>query len=379
MAPPPAYTELRETPPRRVNLPDGGWAWLITRHEDVRQALMDPRFSSDDTKPGFRHRIQLPPERNMNSFWRMDEPEHGTQRHMVMTEFTARRIKEVRPRIQELVDELLDGVANLPQPVDLYTEFCLPLPTLVIARLLGVPEQDYLTFSEQSRLCLGLGAPEKALAAYQEMNAYLHRLADEKEREPADDLISRLIHDHVLTGALDRDDLVPLVRLILIGGFETTVNQIALSVLTLLTDPAARAALVADPEKMRPFIEESLRFWSVSHDNILRIVDADMEFAGVRMSVGDPVVVAIPAANHDPAVYDEPARFDIERDARKHLAFGHGAHLCPGAPLARREIETALSTLLARFPGLTLAADPNDLPYRHQSLVYGLTSLPVTW
>ncbi|MFE9449933.1 cytochrome P450 [Streptomyces sp. NPDC006739] len=379
MAPPAAYAELRQGPPRKVNLPDGGWAWLVTKYEDVRQALMDPRFSSDDTKPGFRGRIQLPPDRNMNSFWRMDEPEHGKQRHMVMTEFTARRIKELRPRIQELVDDLLDKLERLPRPLDLFTEFCLPLPTLVIARLLGVPESDYLTFSEQSRLCLALDAPDKALAAYQDMTAYLHRLCEEKEREPKDDLISRLITDHVLTGELAREDLVPLVRLVLIAGYETTTNQIALSVLSLLTDAELRATLRDDPEKILPFIEESLRFWSVSHDNILRLVDTDMEFGGARMHKGEAVIVAIPSANHDPSVYDEPSRFDISRDTQKHVAFGHGTHLCPGAPLARREIEMAITSLFARFPDIRLVGDPEKLSFRDLSLVYGLNELPVTW
>ncbi|OOV21834.1 cytochrome P450 [Streptomyces avermitilis] len=379
MAPPPAYGELRRNPPRKVNLPDGGWAWLVTKYADVRQALMDPRFSSDDTKPGFRGRIQLPPDRNMNSFWRMDEPEHGKQRHMVMTEFTARRIKELRPRIQELVDDLLDRLEQLPRPLDLFTEFCLPLPTLVIARLLGVPEGDYLTFSEQSRLCLALDAPDKALAAYQDMTAYLHRLAEKKERNPADDLISRLITDHVLTGELAREDLVPLIRLVLIAGYETTTNQIALSVLSLLTEPGLLAALQEAPERIHPFIEESLRFWSVSHDNILRLVDADMDFGGVRMSKGEAVIVAIPSANHDPSVYDEPGRFDMDRDVQKHVAFGHGTHLCPGAPLARREIEMAITSLFARFPDIRLVGATDDLAFRNESLVYGLNELPVTW
>lgn len=378
-SPPAAYTELRRSAPGKVELPDGGWAWLITRHDDVRQALVDPRFSSDDSKPGFRGRIQLPPDRNMNSFWRMDEPEHGHQRHMVMPEFTARRIKELRPRIQELVDELLDRLEGLPKPLDLFAEFCLPLPTLVIARLLGVPQEDYRQFSEQSRLCLALDNPGAALTAYQDMTAYLHGLAEQKEKEPADDLISRLISEHVLTGELAREDLVPLIRLILIAGYETTTNQIALSVLTLLTEPHIRTAVEADPAVLPVFVEESLRFWSVSHDNILRLVDEDMEFSGTAMRKGDLVLVAIPSANHDESAFPDPGTFRLDRGDNRHLAFGFGGHLCPGAPLARREIEVAVTSLFNRFPGLRLVGDIAELPFRDHSLVYGLNALPATW
>lgn len=378
-APPAAYSGLRDAPPGKVRLPGGETAWLVTRHEDVRRALAEPEFSSDDSKPGFVGRIDLPPDRNMNSFWRMDPPEHGHQRHMVMTEFTAHRIKELRPRIQELVDDLLDKLERLPRPLDLFAEFCLPLPTLVIARLLGVPEADYRMFSEQSRACLALDAPEKAFEAYQAITAYLDRLCDEKQREPQDDLISRLVHDYVLKGELAREDLVPLVRLVLIAGYETTTNQIALSALTLLKEPHILAALREDPERITPFVEESLRFWSVSHDNILRMISRDVEVNGVWLREGDMVVVAIPSANHDETVFPDPERFDLERDAKGHVAFGFGTHLCPGAPLARREIELAITSLFARFPDIRLVGDPQELSYRDNSLVYGLNALPVTW
>jgi cytochrome P450 len=378
MSPPPQYTTLRGKGPTRVDLPDGDWAWLLTSYDDVRQAMNDPRFSSDDTKMA-RARTELPPNENLNSFWRMDEPEHGRLRHMMMTEFTAHRIKEWRPRIQALVDELLDRLEELPRPVDLYSEFALALPTQVIAQLLGVPQKDYRQFAQQSRTILSLDRPEESWAAYYEMNDYLNRLMEEKEREPADDLISRLIVDRVKTGELDREELLPMVRFILVSGYETTTSQIALSALTLMTNPEVRRQLIEDPERITAFVEESLRFWSVSQDNVLRVVDQDMEFSGAAMSVGELVVLAVPSANHDERAFPDPDRFDLDRGDNRHVAFGFGTHLCAGASLARREVEIAITSLLARFPGMRLAVDVDALTFRQKSLVYGLENLPVTW
>jgi cytochrome P450 len=378
MAPPAQYATLRTTGPAKVDLPDGGWAWLLTSYDDVRTAMNDPRFSSDDNKMA-RARTELPPNENLNSFWRMDEPEHGRLRHMMMTEFTAHRIKEWRPRIQALVDELLDHLEQLPRPLDLYSEFCLALPTQVIAQLLGVPQEDYRQFAQQSRTILSLDRPEESWAAFYEMNAYLNRLIEQKEREPAQDLISRLIVDRVQTGELARDELLPMVRFILVSGYETTTSQIALSALTLMTNPEVRAKLIEDPQRITAFVEESLRFWSVSQDNVLRVVDQDMEFSGARMSVGELVILAVPAANHDERAFPDPERFDLDRGDNRHVAFGFGTHLCAGASLARREVEIAITSLLARYPGIRLAGRLEDLEFRQLSLVYGLEHLPVTW
>ncbi|MDN0197958.1 cytochrome P450 [Streptomyces sp. S.PNR 29] len=378
MSPPPQYATLRGQGPAKVDLPDGGWAWLLTSYSDVRQAMNDPRFSSDDNKMA-RARTELPPNENLNSFWRTDEPEHSRLRHMMMTEFTAHRIKEWRPRIQALVDELLDRLQTLPRPLDLYSEFCLALPTQVIAQLLGVPQEDYRTFAEQSRTILSLDRPEESWAAYYAMNDYLNGLMAQKEREPQDDLISRLIVDRVLTGELARDELLPMVRFILVSGYETTTSQIALSALTLMTNPSVRAQLIEDPQRITAFVEESLRFWSVSQDNVLRVVDEDMEFSGARMSVGELVVLAVPAANHDASAFPDPERFDLDRGENRHVAFGYGTHLCAGASLARREVDIAITSLLARYPDIRLACEVEELTFRQKSLVYGLESLPVTW
>ncbi|MFJ6623140.1 cytochrome P450 [Kitasatospora sp. NPDC091335] len=378
MAPPTEYGSFREQGPVKVDMPDGGWAWLLTGYDDVRQAMNDPRFSSDDEKMG-RARTELPKGVDLNSFWRKDEPEHGRLRHMMMTEFTAHKIKEWRPRIQGLVDQILDRLEELPRPLDLYREFALALPTQVIAQLLGVPDKDYRTFAQQSRDCLSLDDPKKSFAAFHALDEYLLRIIAEREAEPREDLISRLIVDRVKTGELARPDLLPMVRFILVSGYETTTSQIALSTLTLMTNPKVKAQLIEDPERITAFVEESLRFWSVSQDNVLRVIDQDMEYSGVKMSVGELVVLAVPGANHDAKAFPDPEEFSLERGDNRHVAFGFGTHLCAGAPLARREVDIAITSLLARFPGIRLACDVEDLQFRHRSLVYGLESLPATW
>ncbi|UYM25987.1 cytochrome P450 [Streptomyces albus] len=242
-----------------------------------------------------------------------------------------------------------------------------------------MPQEDYRTFAKQSREVLSLDNPEVSWRAFGEMNDYLNQLIEEKEREPKDDLISRLIVDRVHTGELDREDLLPMVRFILVSGYETTTSQIALSALTLMTNPDVRARLIEEPERITAFVEESLRFWSVSQDNVLRVVDQDMEFSGARMSVGELVILAVPSANHDERAFPDPENFDLDRGENRHVAFGFGTHLCAGASLARREVEIAITSLLARYPEVRLVGEVDDLTFRQQSLVYGLEHLPVTW
>ncbi|MGW1914658.1 cytochrome P450 [Streptomyces sp. NPDC002076] len=377
--PPDAYAELRERPPLRVRI-RGGEAWLVTRHADVRRVLNDHRFSADDQQPGFPIRIQLPPEPGVMSFSRMDDPEHGRLRRMAMTEFTARRTRALRPEVELLVEQLLDELAAGPRPVDLVANFAVRLPSLVIARMLGVPEEDEADFTEQSRVILSQEAgPEETYAAFVEMSQFLDRLVAQRTATPQDDLISRLATRYVASGELTHEDLVAMARFILVAGHETTAHQISLSVLSLLRDPDQLAELRADPGLFRPAVEELLRYWSISQDNQVRAAVDDVELSGARIRKGDGVIVAIPAANHDESVYPGAARLDIHRDTSGHLAFGFGAHLCPGASLARMELEVCLSALFTRFPTLRLAVPPQEVRFRENTIVYGLEELPVTW
>ena len=378
-APPDAYAPLRDEAPSRVRI-RGGEAWLVTRHADVRQVLNDNRFSADDQQPGFPIRIQLPPEPGVMSFSRMDDPEHGRLRRMALTEFTARRTRALRPEVELLVEGLLDELARGPKPVDLVANFAIRLPSLVIARMLGVPERDEADFTEQSQVILSQEAgPEETYAAFVAMTRFLDGLVAQRIAEPRDDLISRLATRYVSAGELTHEELVAMARFILVAGHETTAHQISLSVLSLLRDPAQLAELRADESLFKPAVEELLRYWSISQDNQVRAAVAEVELGGATIRKGDGVIVAIPAANHDESVYPGADRVDIHRNAAGHLAFGFGAHLCPGASLARMELEVCLKALFTRFPGLRLAVAPEDVRFRENTIVYGLQELPVTW
>lgn len=378
--PPPMYAKLREGPPRKVRLPDGTPAWILTRYEDVRDAMGHPLVSIDEANPHMPHRLLVPRIPKLFSFIRMDDPEHARLRKMVTAEFTVRSVKAMRPVIQRLVDELLDEMAAMERPVDIVSAFAIPLPCLVIARIFGIPDEDIRTLKEQTTAGLSQDVtPEQAMAAAVDMTQYLDRLTASKERQPTDDLMGRLARDYVNTGKLSHDDMVGMIRLILVAGHETTANHLGLSVFTLLQHPGQLAEMKADPSLMNSGIDELLRFWSISQDNIVRVAGADLEIGGVRIAKNDGIVLAIPAANHDESVFPDAATFDIHRDARHHLTFGHGPHYCIGATLAVSETQIALRTLFDRFPALRLAVEPDDLPFRYTSLVYGLHKLPVTW
>ena len=381
--PPPILAELRKAPPCVVRIPAGAaearLAWLVTRYADVRQALADPRLSADETLPGAPVRIQVPPGGNPSSFLRLDDPEHARLRGMIQTEFTARRVKRLREPVQRLVDELLDDLAAQPQPADLHAVFSRALPTLVIARLLGVPEEDSPFFIEKTRVTISQEDPAVSQAAFAEMSEYLAKLALRKLTEPGDDLMSRLAVRHYDTSAITLDELVGIARLVLVAGHETTTNQLALNVLALLRDDDLRARVAADDGALIPnFIEESMRYWSISQDAMVRLAVEDMDLGGIRIEKGDAVVISVPAGNHDETVFACPHRIDPERDTSGHLQWGYGPHYCQGAPLARLEMELALRSLLRRFPNLRLVADPRTL-FRRGTVFHGVTHLPVTW
>ncbi|MDK1344487.1 MULTISPECIES: cytochrome P450 [unclassified Streptomyces] len=381
--PPPILAELRNAPPCVVRLPAGAaesrLAWLVTRYADVRQALGDPRLSADERLPGAPVRIQVPPGGNPSSFLRLDDPEHARLRRMIQTEFTARRVKRLREPVQRLVDELLDELEALPRPADLHAVFSRALPTLVIARLLGVPEDDSAFFIEKTRVTISQEDPAVSLAAFEEMSEYLAKLALRKLESPGDDLISRLAVNHHAKGDITLDELVGIARLVLVAGHETTTNQIALNILALLRDDDLRARVTADDGALIPnFIEESMRYWSISQDAMVRLAVEDLELGGVAVSKGDAVVISVPAGNHDESVFACPHRIDPHRDTSGHLQWGFGPHYCQGAPLARLEMELSLRSLLRRFPNLRLAADPRTV-FRRGTVFHGVTHLPVTW
>ncbi|MFG2631491.1 cytochrome P450 [Streptomyces sp. NPDC048473] len=380
LLPPPGYAALRQGPPCKVRLPLGSQPWLLTRHADVRAALADPRLSADSRNPDLPQVVPLPPGPSRVSFLRMDDPEHGVLRRMLTPEFTLRKIQEQRPGIRKTVDALLDDIDRGSPPVDFIDTFALPLPSLVICTMLGVPYADHDFFQTQSKIIAsGTDSPQEIATAYGELSAYLDRLSAEKARTPGDDLLSQVAGRYVASGELSVEELSSMARLLLVAGHDTTANMIGLAVLTLLRNPDQLEALRRDPGLMRSAVDELLRFLSVSQSGMVRVAVDDLVIGGQRIAKGEGVVFALPSANHDEAAFPHAERLDIRRDASSHVAFGHGIHQCLGKSLARVEMETALSALIERFPNLRLAVPFDELSFRFDSFVYGLYELPLSW
>lgn len=383
--PPAEFRGLRaDEPISRVRLWDGKIAWLVTRFDDVREVLADPRFSADMTNPGFpSHSAGVSVTRQKHpTFLNMDDPEHARHRRMLTRDFMIKRVEGLRPRIQRHVDELLDEFTAGPQPADLVTGFALPVTSSVISELLGVPYEDHEFFQRQSGLLIsGETGADEALEAFATIREYLGGLVERKAAEPAPDVISHLLEIE-RAGGLSRDELINMLNLLLRAGHETTANMIALGTLALLQNPAQLAALKADgsPEAVANAVEELLRYLTITHYGRRRVALEDVEVAGTLVRKGEGVVAANDSANRDPEAFGGNAdELDLSRSARHHLTFGYGVHQCLGQPLARVELQVVYPTLLRRLPDLRLAAPVSELPFKTKNVFYGLFAMPVEW
>ncbi|HET6707172.1 cytochrome P450 [Amycolatopsis sp.] len=381
-APPPAYAEIREEEPvTRVRLPDGKQAWVVSRHEDVRTVLNDRRFSADRQHPDFP---QLVPgfrrpddERTMIT---MDAPEHGPARKAVLGEFTVRRMEALRPRIQEIVDERIDALLAGPKPGDLVETLSLPVPSLVICEMLGVPYADHDFFqTHTAKLIKRDTPPQERRAAVEAVREYMSDLIAAKEDNPPDDLLGRQIVKLREEGTYRRASLAATGFLLLVAGHETTANMISLGTVGLLENPDQLALVRDDPGKTLDAVEELLRYFTIVDAATARLCVEDVEVGGQLIRAGEGVLALGYAANRDPGAFAAPDDLDIERGARHHVAFGFGPHQCLGQNLARMELQIVFDTLFRRIPGLRLAAPVDDLPFKDDAAIYGLYRLPVTW
>jgi cytochrome P450 len=380
--PPPALRTL--APVSRIRLWDGSTPWLITRHADTRAILADPRVSADARRAGFPHTSAGAQARRMRGFTfiGMDDPDHARLRRMVTGTFAIRRVEALRPAIQRIVDERIDALIAGPRPVDLVQAFALPVPSLVICHLLGVPYADHDFFQRRTRILVTRDqAVERVIAAQDELTEYLDGVIADKLAEPAEDLLSRLALEHVATGELSRREAALMATLLLTAGHETTANMIALGTLALLEHPDQLAALrnTDDPALIAGAVEELLRYLTITHSGRRRIALQDIEIDGQTIHAGDGIVLAGDAANRDEDAFPDPDRLDVHRDARGHLAFGFGVHQCLGQPLARVELQVVYGTLYRRIPDLRLAVPLEQIPFKHDSNVYGVYELPVTF
>jgi cytochrome P450 len=376
--------EIRgRAPVHRARLRGEVPVWIVTGYDAVVQALGEPGLSAGlEGAVKVTESVPVAQRRNvlMESLLATDPPDHTRLRTVVAKAFTARRVDALRPRVQEIVDELLDAVAAEGQ-ADLVQSLAFPLPIAVVCELLGVPFSDLPKFRDWS---LGLAMPPadhvtlaRADAKRAEMTAYFSQIIRQKRKEPGEDLLSVLCAANE-GDMLSDDELVGMALMLFLSGHETTLCFLANAIVALLTHPDQLAALRANPEGLPGAVDELLRYDGPVVRGVARFTTEDVAIAGTVIPKGEMVVVAIGAANRDPARYGRPEVLDLTRSQNAHVGFGHGIHYCLGAALARLEVTTALETLLRRFPDLALAGAPKDLP-RRPGILRGLSSLPVTF
>jgi len=377
--------EIRETEGvREFTSAFGMQVYLITRHDDIKAVLSDHERFSNARPPGFAVQgVPQPTEQEeatarAGNLLGLDPPDHSRLRRMLTPEFTIRRMKRLEPRIVEIVAGQLDAMERSGPPADLVEHFALPIPSLVICELLGVPYDDREDFQRRSAKQLDLSIPiPDRLELQRQARSYMTTLVTRTRRQPGEDILGMLVREH--GDELTDDELVGIAGLLLLAGHETTSNMLGLGTLALLRHPEQLAMVRDDPDAIGPAIEELLRWLSIVQTAIPRITTTDVEIAGVTIPAGKLVFPSMPSGNRDGDFIDSPEVLDIARGAPGHLAFGHGVHHCLGAPLARMEMRIAFPALLRRFPNLALAEDFSDVQFRNWNFIYGLKSLEVSW
>jgi cytochrome P450 len=383
----PMYEVLRrEAPIVRVRTPAGDPAWLVTRYQEARTLFSDPRFGRSHPAP---EEASMVSDAAVNSGpsgdYDSEQQSHTRLRKLLVPAFSAKRMRDLGHHVQELVDDCLDALQAAhdrapDEPVDLHEYLSFPLPVLVICELLGVPFEDREYFHGLSDRVGQMGAGDDARIAMEEFKTYMGRLAEAKRANPAQDVVSDLVLAQNDDPTFTDDDLTALAAGLLFAGHETTVNRIDLGVLWLLTDLDRRDSFVADIEgRVRGTVEEILRLSAPGGLGLLRYAHDDVELGGQRIERGDLVLVSSIAANRDSSAFAEPEEFDPSRSPNTHLSFGHGAHFCIGASLARTELKVVFSSLFARFPGLRLAVPVEELDVRADRMTGGVTGVPVRW
>jgi len=387
----PFLARLREHAPVSKVVIDGLSVWLVTRYDDVYQALSDPRLGNDTALADAETRavpwVGVAASRGVSRHMlRLDPPDHTRLRRLVSKAFTPRRLAALRPRIQQIADDLIAAIQPRGR-AELLTELALPLSLTTLTELLGVPAAEMQDFVGWLNIYAGLdeGDAARVPEALAWLGNFLTRLIESKQAARAADVEQGSLLDELLAvrdegEQLDHDELLAMAFLLLVAGYETTVNLIGNGVFSLLRNPDQYAALRADPSLIPPAIEELLRYEPpLKVAAALRITTTEMTIGDVLIPARQPVLLCFASANRDPTHFPEPDRLDIFRAQHDHLTFSHGIHVCLGAPLARIEAEITLTALLAGCPGLALGTDPDDLPWRRSRLLRGLKRLPVTF
>jgi cytochrome P450 len=379
--PPLQYARLRqEAPISRVSLWGGrATPWLVTRWEDARTVLASPGVSSQSSRPGFPTAIEDAPATPPGYFFSQDDPVHDTFRKALTREFMVKRIEALREPTTRIFAQLLDTMIEEGGPADFVEAVALPLPSLVICELLGVPYAEHDFFQSHSKVLIDTAVTaEQRAAAHQALGAYLQQLVEDKRREPKDDLVSRL-GEHVNAGTFSVRDAADVGAFLLFAGHETTANMIGLGVLALLEHPDQLPRLYEGKAELANAVEELLRYLTIAHMGLTRMALEDITVGGVTIRAGEGVKILLNSANRDADTFHDADTLDLARaNARQHLAFGYGIHQCLGQPLARMELQIVLPEVFRRLPNLRIEPG-REVAFKQTSAAYGPSFMPVTW
>ena len=372
--PDPELAQLRrKSPVSRVDFVSGGNGWLVTRYEDTRTVLGDPERFPSHPSPFIAQETGSPADPPPGFLLSYNPPDHTRLRRMLAPAFTVKRMRELRPRVEEMVHDHLDAIDKAGAPADLVSMFTLPIPSLAICELLDVPYADRAAFQDRSVRRTDFAASlEQRAAAFAESQDYLAGLVAAQRVAPGEGVIGMLVREH--GDNLSDQELVGVADLLLIAGHDTTAHMLSLGILLLLRHPEHVAKIHDDAT-----VEEMLRYLSVVHSGIPRVAQENVVLGGQLIEAGDRVVCSLPSANRDETLGADTGRFDPDRRIPGQIAFGHGIHHCLGAPLARMELGIAYPALFRRFPGLRLAVPAEEIRFHSHSVVYGVESLPVAW
>jgi cytochrome P450 len=384
-APPLQMLEMgRATPLSRVRIWDGSAPWLITGHEVARALFADSRVSVDDRRSGFPHwneHMLSTVTKRPRSVFTSDAEEHTRFRRMLSKPFTFKRVEGLRPAIQKITDECIDAILAGPQPADIVSKLALPVPTVVISEMLGVPYEDHEFFQHHANVGLArYASAEDGQKGAMSLARYLSNLVEAKMANPSEDAVSDLA-ERVNAGEISVKEAAQLGTGLLIAGHETTANMIGIGVLALLENPEQAALLrdSDDPKFIANAAEELMRYLSIIQNGQRRVATDDIEIGGETIGAGEGIIIDLAPANWDGAAFRDPDRVDFTRDAGQQLGFGYGRHQCVGQQLARAELQIVFHTLLRRIPTLQLAIPFDEVPFKHDRLAYGVYELPVTW
>jgi len=384
------YAQMREEDPVHLAIgpQTGNRIWFLTRYEDCVTILKHPQvgkelFKSLPPEVSARYGEPMSPDNPWHvinhHLLNIDPPDHTRLRNLVHKAFTPRMVENLRPRIQQIADDLLDGMAGTTH-ADLIDSFALPLPITVIAEMLGVPVEDRDRFRKWTQVILFSVDYGENMASLMEFTMYMHEMIEARQKTPREDILSALVTAEDNGETLNREELLSMIFLLLVAGHETTVNLIANGTLALMQHPDQFAKLKADPDNlMKTAVEEMLRYNGPVEVTTTRWAFEDIAIGGKVITQGDIVLVSLLGANRDPEIFTDPDVFDITRTPNRHIAFGHGIHFCVGAPLARMEGAIAMNSLVRRLPNLELDTNVDQLEWNTGLLLHGMNALPVRY